>query len=149
MAPYLQGPPPPEGTLYDLYAVSEHSGGMGGGHYTAHGINSRTGRWYSFNDSWVSDADEKACKTSAAYVLFYRRRVPGSAGAAAAAARVGPEAPLGAAVAAAAGAGGPDSDEDEFQGTRITRRPGGGMAALANAYGAQTDEEEEHMETDV
>lgn len=37
--------------IYDLYAVSNHYGGVGGGHYTAYGKNSVTGQWYSFNDS--------------------------------------------------------------------------------------------------
>ena len=31
--------------IYDLFAVSEHSGGLGGGHYTACCKNSLDGRW--------------------------------------------------------------------------------------------------------
>ena len=35
----------PRGCLYDLYAVSEHSGGLGGGHYTATAIDDATQVW--------------------------------------------------------------------------------------------------------
>ncbi|CAI9781376.1 unnamed protein product [Fraxinus pennsylvanica] len=57
---------------YLLYAISNHYGSMGGGHYTAfvhHGGN----QWYDFDDSHVSPISEDKIKTSAAYVLFYRR----------------------------------------------------------------------------
>ncbi|XP_027067090.2 ubiquitin carboxyl-terminal hydrolase 8 isoform X2 [Coffea arabica] len=57
---------------YMLYAVSNHQGGMGSGHYTAfiqHGQN----RWYEFDDSNVFHISEEQIKTSSAYVLFYRR----------------------------------------------------------------------------
>ncbi|KAK9699246.1 hypothetical protein RND81_08G162500 [Saponaria officinalis] len=56
---------------YRLFAVSNHYGGLGGGHYTAlvyHGS-----RWYEFNDSLVEPVRDEDVKTSAAYVLFYRR----------------------------------------------------------------------------
>lgn len=59
--------------LYDLYAISNHYGGMGGGHYTAY-AKAKDGKWYRFDDSSVSPMDESAVKTSAAYVLFYRRK---------------------------------------------------------------------------
>jgi ubiquitin C-terminal hydrolase len=36
MSDYVIGPKDPSAPpIYDLYAVSLHSGGMGGGHYTA------------------------------------------------------------------------------------------------------------------
>lgn len=49
--PALQDIPP----VYDLYAVSNHYGGLGGGHYTAfgQGVDSK---WYCFDDSHVSPA---------------------------------------------------------------------------------------------
>ena len=40
--------------LYDLYAVSQHSGGLGGGHYTAVCQNHIDKNWYNFNDRSVS-----------------------------------------------------------------------------------------------
>lgn len=62
--------------LYDLYAVSEHSGGLGGGHYTAVAKNPDNQRWFSFNDSMTSETSAERAITSRAYVLFYVRREP-------------------------------------------------------------------------
>uniref|UniRef100_A0A8C7FUP6 Ubiquitin carboxyl-terminal hydrolase n=1 Tax=Oncorhynchus kisutch TaxID=8019 RepID=A0A8C7FUP6_ONCKI len=44
--------------VYDLIAVSNHYGGMGGGHYTAYGKNKADGKWHYFDDSSVSAASE-------------------------------------------------------------------------------------------
>jgi len=63
--------PPP---IYDLIAVSNHYGGMGGGHYTAYAKNVKDERWYSFDDSSVSAVDESQIISKAAYVLFYERQ---------------------------------------------------------------------------
>ncbi|KAL2091555.1 hypothetical protein ACEWY4_013818 [Coilia grayii] len=60
--------------VYDLVAVSNHYGGMGGGHYTAFGKNKVDGKWYYFDDSSVSTSSEDQIITKAAYVLFYQRR---------------------------------------------------------------------------
>uniref|UniRef100_A0A672QAZ7 Ubiquitin carboxyl-terminal hydrolase n=1 Tax=Sinocyclocheilus grahami TaxID=75366 RepID=A0A672QAZ7_SINGR len=60
--------------VYDLIAVSNHYGGMGGGHYTGYGKNKVDGKWYYFDDSSVSSATEDQIVTKAAYVLFYQRR---------------------------------------------------------------------------
>ncbi|XP_047316679.1 ubiquitin carboxyl-terminal hydrolase 8 isoform X2 [Impatiens glandulifera] len=57
---------------YMLYAISNHYGSMGGGHYTAF-VNHGGDQWYDFDDSHVSPVGEDRIKTSAAYVLFYRR----------------------------------------------------------------------------
>ncbi|KAJ4971619.1 hypothetical protein NE237_004718 [Protea cynaroides] len=57
---------------YVLYAVSNHYGGMGGGHYTAF-VHHGGKQWYEFDDSHVFPVSEDKIKTSAAYVLFYRR----------------------------------------------------------------------------
>merc|ERR1712211_126128 len=65
--------------IYDLIAVSNHYGGMGGGHYTAYGKNKDDGRWYHFDDSSVTPISENAIVTKAAYVLFYQRREDTSA----------------------------------------------------------------------
>uniref|UniRef100_A0AAR2J4K8 Ubiquitin carboxyl-terminal hydrolase 15 n=1 Tax=Pygocentrus nattereri TaxID=42514 RepID=A0AAR2J4K8_PYGNA len=43
---------------YDLIAVSNHYGGMGGGHYTAYAKNKDDGKWYNFDDSIVSPVSE-------------------------------------------------------------------------------------------
>ncbi|CAD8072992.1 unnamed protein product [Paramecium sonneborni] len=63
---------------YDLYAISNHFGGLGGGHYTAFAKNYYDNIWYNFDDSAVNaireDSINSTLITSAAYVLFYRRR---------------------------------------------------------------------------
>ncbi|ESR37302.1 hypothetical protein CICLE_v10027791mg [Citrus x clementina] len=59
---------------YMLYAVSNHYGSMGGGHYTAF-VHHGGGQWYDFDDSHVYPISQDKIKTSAAYVLFYRRVV--------------------------------------------------------------------------
>jgi len=65
--------------IYDLIAVSNHYGVMGGGHYTAYGKNKDDGRWYHFDDSSVTPISESGVVTKAAYVLFYQRREDTSA----------------------------------------------------------------------
>ncbi|CAM8995947.1 unnamed protein product [Rhodiola kirilowii] len=59
--------------VYELYAISNHYGGLGGGHYTAMAKLIEENKWYHFDDSHVSPINEADIKTSAAYVLFYRR----------------------------------------------------------------------------
>lgn len=61
--------------LYDLYAVDNHFGGLGGGHYTAYAKHPETEQWHYFDDSSVRPVqDPNDTKSSAAYLLFYRRR---------------------------------------------------------------------------
>ncbi|KAJ3268581.1 Ubiquitin carboxyl-terminal hydrolase 15 [Terramyces sp. JEL0728] len=63
----------PDDKIYDLFAVSNHFGGLGGGHYTAYIKNPLDGEWYDCDDSRVTLLDSKVM-TKAAYLLFYRRR---------------------------------------------------------------------------
>lgn len=58
--------------LYDLYAVSNHSGGTSSGHYTAYCKNPYSGDWSFFNDARVSNAMSNQVVSSEAYVLFYQ-----------------------------------------------------------------------------
>lgn len=60
--------------IYDLIAVDNHYGGLGGGHYTAAAKNFGDNTWYNFNDSRVTTINPEETITSAAYLLFYRRR---------------------------------------------------------------------------
>jgi len=61
--------------VYDLYAVSNHSGSLGGGHYTAVAKHLKDDQWHSFNDSHVHSINDKSAISSReAYVLFYRLR---------------------------------------------------------------------------
>jgi ubiquitin carboxyl-terminal hydrolase 4/11/15 len=64
--------------LYDLYAVSNHTGSLAFGHYTAYAKNHESGIWYDYNDSSVSLVssrnDEREVVTGEAYVLYYIRK---------------------------------------------------------------------------
>ncbi|KFY73598.1 hypothetical protein V499_06329 [Pseudogymnoascus sp. VKM F-103] len=61
--------------IYDLFAVDNHYGSLGGGHYTAYAKSFVDGAWYDYNDSAVSKLkDPSHVISSAAYLLFYRRR---------------------------------------------------------------------------
>jgi hypothetical protein len=44
---------PSQAPLYDCYAVSNHYGGLGGGHYTAYAQMPDDSKWYLFDDSRV------------------------------------------------------------------------------------------------
>jgi len=60
--------------IYDCYAVSNHYGNLGGGHYTAY-ILADDGTWCHYDDTRVtSSLSPKEVITEAAYVLYYRRR---------------------------------------------------------------------------
>lgn len=69
-------PPNTRPQHFSLYAVSNHIGGFGGGHYTTHSKqnkNQNVSPWRTFND-----ADSKPCQPDevsgpTAYVLFYRK----------------------------------------------------------------------------
>jgi ubiquitin C-terminal hydrolase len=85
-----------KGTIYDLFAINNHYGRMGFGHYTSvardwmdmykhgnmdkgedgEGIDIDLGgdEWYSYDDNDVTKISQKEVKTRAAYILFYRRR---------------------------------------------------------------------------
>ena len=64
--------PDKDHSKYDLFAVSQHYGSTGFGHYTA--VCKNNGKWYSYNDSSCSSTSESDALSSAAYVLFYRRQ---------------------------------------------------------------------------
>ncbi|KAK9711033.1 ubiquitin-specific protease doa4 [Basidiobolus ranarum] len=58
---------------YDLFGVSNHMGGLSGGHYTAHIKNGYRGQWHYFDDSRVSVCEESKVMSKSAYILFYVR----------------------------------------------------------------------------
>ncbi|CAN8005250.1 unnamed protein product [Ixodes pacificus] len=84
VSPYYCGPACESGgpqPVYDLFAVINHHGGMLGGHYTAFGrctdaTDTRLSEvgWRLFDDSRVNAVSDARVATSAAYMLFYRRR---------------------------------------------------------------------------
>ena len=59
--------------VYDLFAVCQHYGGTGGGHYTAICKNYDE-KWYTYDDSNCSLSSKEDVCTRSAYILFYRRR---------------------------------------------------------------------------
>ncbi|XP_051836590.1 ubiquitin carboxyl-terminal hydrolase 8 isoform X2 [Antechinus flavipes] len=56
---------------YNLFSVSNHYGGLDGGHYTAYCKNAARQRWFKFDDHEVSDISVSSVRSSAAYILFY------------------------------------------------------------------------------
>ncbi|KAF0689993.1 Aste57867_18583 [Aphanomyces stellatus] len=75
MAPYcLSAADDDHSMLYDLYAVTNHFGSMGFGHYTAYAKDQATNLWYTFDDSSVTSVSAASVVSNAAYILFYKRR---------------------------------------------------------------------------
>lgn len=64
----------PRGYIYDLIAVDNHYGGLGGGHYTAYVKNFVDNNWYYFDDSRVTVTSPEQSIAGSAYLLFYLRR---------------------------------------------------------------------------
>jgi ubiquitin C-terminal hydrolase len=58
--------------IYDLFAISQHFGGISSGHYTA--LCKNFDNWYEFDDDRVSKAPSEDIVTSSAYLLFYKKR---------------------------------------------------------------------------
>lgn len=59
-----------EPLVYDLFAVDEHLGGLGGGHYRAYAQNHVSGDWYHFDDSYVTRAEPHAAVVSDFFCSF-------------------------------------------------------------------------------
>ena len=59
--------------LYDLYAVTAHTGQIGHGHYVSFSLNPNK-QWYYYNDSLVKKTTKKRVLSESAYMLFYERR---------------------------------------------------------------------------
>ncbi|CAB3254481.1 unnamed protein product [Arctia plantaginis] len=57
--------------VYNLYAVSNHSGTTYSGHYTAYCKHPYNGEWHEYNDSRVLPINSRNVVSSEAYVLFY------------------------------------------------------------------------------
>uniref|UniRef100_A0A672QZJ9 ubiquitinyl hydrolase 1 n=1 Tax=Sinocyclocheilus grahami TaxID=75366 RepID=A0A672QZJ9_SINGR len=60
-------------TLYNLYAISCHSGIMGGGHYVTYAKNPKE-KWYCYNDSSCKEVQSDEIDTDSAYILFYEQQ---------------------------------------------------------------------------
>jgi ubiquitin C-terminal hydrolase len=74
LSQYVLNPAEKSKAKYDLIAVSNHMGGLGGGHYTAHAKNMHDNRWHTFDDSYVSETHEDNVISRVAYVLIYKQK---------------------------------------------------------------------------
>ena len=75
MQPYVQGPQGPSG-VYDLQATLNHSGGLHGGHYTAHPYCAATRVGLCCDDDRVAMEQQASINPIDAYVLIYQCRSP-------------------------------------------------------------------------
>ncbi|XP_064470882.1 ubiquitin carboxyl-terminal hydrolase 2-like [Ornithodoros turicata] len=57
--------------VYNLYAVSNHSGSTYSGHYTATCLHPKSGEWHECNDTKVTEVSASRVVSAEAYVLFY------------------------------------------------------------------------------
>ncbi|XP_032888109.1 uncharacterized protein LOC116980109 [Amblyraja radiata] len=75
---------PENDTTYNLFAICNHAGEFGGGHYVAHIRPESSSKWYCFDDSHVAEVEDfvyEACRgngvpcirSSTAYLLMYRK----------------------------------------------------------------------------
>jgi len=62
--------------LYELFAISNHMGNLGGGHYCCQAKNPITEKWHTFDDSQVTETTVEHVKNcqSSAYLLFYKKK---------------------------------------------------------------------------
>lgn len=72
MSPFTLSSKEPQ--IYDLYGVSNHYGGLGGGHYTAYVYSNFLDSWIEMDDTRVRKISPKKVVSSSAYILFYKRR---------------------------------------------------------------------------
>nr|XP_030859280.2 ubiquitin carboxyl-terminal hydrolase 6 [Gorilla gorilla gorilla] len=59
--------------IYNLYAVSCHSGILSGGHYITYAKNPNC-KWYCYNDSSCEELHPDEIDTDSAYILFYEQQ---------------------------------------------------------------------------
>ncbi|KAK6362297.1 Ubiquitin carboxyl-terminal hydrolase 15 [Orbilia blumenaviensis] len=123
--------------IYDLIAVDNHFGGLGGGHYTANARNWVDKKWYYFDDSSARQTPATSINGSAAYLVFYRRRSSSILGGPSIAAMLEPsmnrnledendQSPN--------GSGSPNGDPSSFSGTRYSS--GSQLASSSQHYSA-------------
>ena len=73
MHKYIKGYPKEREKIYELYAVSNHTGGTMGGHYFSY-VRNKDNNWYKFNDNIVSSMSVDEVVSSFAYCLFYKKK---------------------------------------------------------------------------
>ncbi|EDW32863.1 GL10121 [Drosophila persimilis] len=76
MRPYVHKQCKSEVPIYNLSSVICHHGTVGGGHYTCYARNTLNGRWYEFDDQFVTVVSPDVVQNCQAYVLFYQKHNP-------------------------------------------------------------------------
>ncbi|KAH8299531.1 hypothetical protein KR044_002449, partial [Drosophila immigrans] len=76
MRPYLHKDCKSQVPTYNLCSVICHHGTVGGGHYTCYARNALNGRWYEFDDQFVTEVSPDTVQNCQAYVLFYQKHNP-------------------------------------------------------------------------
>ncbi|CAD5223951.1 unnamed protein product [Bursaphelenchus okinawaensis] len=71
MAPYMHQKAAKQNSKYRLYAITNHSGTMNSGHYTAFVKNQYLNKWLKFDDDYCNEVSEHEIKTEKAFILFY------------------------------------------------------------------------------
>jgi len=78
LSEYVMNEDDKDNCIYDLYGVSNHSGFLAGGHYTAYVKSLMNGKWYEMDDTIVTELrDHSRISSKRAYLVFYRRRKKG------------------------------------------------------------------------
>merc|ERR550532_2897854 len=57
--------------IYDLFALVDHFGSCGYGHYTAVVWHGAVGRWYRFDDECVAAVNRDEVRSDKTYMLFF------------------------------------------------------------------------------
>jgi len=60
--------------IFDLFALVDHFGSCGFGHYTGTVWHDSVGSWHRFNDAFVTPLPAEEVASEKAYLLFFRRR---------------------------------------------------------------------------
>ena len=58
--------------IYELFGICNHSGGVQGGHYTSY-VKNANKKWYSYNDTTVTEISEASLISAKAYCYCYRK----------------------------------------------------------------------------
>ena len=62
-----------ESYIYELFGVTNHSGGSLGGHYTSYVKHCNNNKWFHFNDTNVSEINESLINNQNAYTFFLKK----------------------------------------------------------------------------
>lgn len=62
-----------ESYIYELFGVTNHSGGSLGGHYTSYVKHCNNNKWFHFNDTNVTELNETMINNQNAYTFFLKK----------------------------------------------------------------------------